>query len=463
MSQNIQAAQKCVLDRSQETALVYDLDCLGHVRLPNEEEDGHGRLKRIKFVVENPNRLEVLVGAFGSLKTEEFKNLKILDSVAPCPLADVLRVHDWAYIKRVIELASSLPPNAMAKLDKGDTNVTAESWAAALKASGAVVQAIDLVCSETCKNAFVAVRPPGHHVSSRGAVDPNMEDDDTGSNGFCLLNNVAVGAAYAMSVHRHVISKIAIVDIDIHHGNGTEAIVRGLRSPKKIEIPINVTGLSGKLEMHSFHPWLDTDDADNVFFASVHRFDGRFYPQSGMTGTDGHIVNAGLNSFSTSEDFRAAFSHQVFPQLIEFAPDLIMISAGFDGHVRDRLASGEWDISEDDYYWVTEQLVAIANISCKGRIVSVLEGGYNTKAGWLSPLAQCVASHVRALSSSWACKWTEPVEEIQDPTGSVVENITELLARADAVLAEEESFPEVKRVRVEPQDVDEEAVLFGTH
>ena len=215
--------------------------------------------------------------------------------------------------------------------------------------------------------------------------------------------------------------------------------------------------------MHSFHPWLDTDDAENVFFASVHRFDGRFYPQSGMTGTDGHIVNAGLNSFSTSKDFRAAFSHQVFPQLLDFAPDLIMISAGFDGHVRDRLASGEWDISEDDYYWVTEQLVAIANICSKGRIVSVLEGGYNTKAGWLSPLAQCVASHVRALSSSWACKWTEPVEKIQDPTGSVVENITELLARADAVLAEEESFPEVKRVRVEPQDVEEEAVLFGTH
>ena len=464
VSVNMEAAQKCVQDRARETAIVYDLDCLGHVRLPSESEDGHGRLKRIKFIVENPNRLEVLIGAYGSLKTEEFSNLRVIDSVAPCPLADVVRVHDWAYIKKVIELAESLPAGVMGKLDKGDTNVTSESWSAALKASGAVIQALDLVCSETCKNAFVAVRPPGHHVSSRGAVDPNMEDDDTGSNGFCLLNNVAVGAAYAMSVHRHVIGKVAIVDIDIHHGNGTEAIVRGLRQPKTIQLPINVTGLSGHLEMHSYHPWLDTDDANNVFFASVHRFDGKFYPQSGMSGADGHIVNAGLESFSTSRDFRSAFSHQVFPKLLDFAPDLIIISAGFDGHVRDRLASGEWDISEDDYYWVTEQLVAIANICSKGRIVSVLEGGYNTKAGWLSPLAQCVASHVRALSSSWACKWTEPPAQEDDEAASassVVGNITDLLARADAVIAqdldEEESSPKTKRMRSD----EEAAVLFG--
>lgn len=462
VSQNLEAAQKCDLDRSRETAIVYDMDCLGHVRLPDEADDGHGRLKKIKFVVENPNRLEVLVGSHGSLKTLEFSNLRFVDSVAPCPLADVLRVHDWAYIKKLIDLTSSVPANSMAKLDKGDTNVTSESWRAALKASGAVVQALDLVCSETCKNAFVAVRPPGHHVSSRGAVDPNMEDDDTGSNGFCLLNNVAIGAAYAMSVHRHVIGKVAIIDIDIHHGNGTEAIVRGLRNPKTIEIPINVTGLSGNLQMHSFHPWLDFDDANHVFFASVHRFDGRFYPQSGISGTDGHIVNAGLESYSTSADFRSAFNHQVFPKLMEFSPDLILVSAGFDGHVRDRLASGEWDITEDDYYWVTEQLVAIANICCKGRIVSVLEGGYNTKAGWLSPLAQCVASHVRALSSSWACKWTEPV---QQTSNLVVDNIAELLARADAVIAEDDASPvssfRNKRIRVDDQD--EEKALFGDH
>ena len=408
--QNLEAAQKFVHDRSRDTALVFDLDCLGHVRLPEESEDGHGRLKRIKFVVENPNRLEVLVGAHGSLKTSEFQNLRIMSSAPPCPIGDVVRVHEWAYIRKIMSIVDSISSSsAMARLDKGDTNITAESWQAALKASGCVIQAMDLVCAESCKNAFVAVRPPGHHVSSRGAVDPNLEDDDTGSNGFCLLNNVAIGAAYALSVHRHVIQKVAIVDIDIHHGNGTEAIVRGLAEPKVISIPLHFTGLSGNLEMHSYHPWLDpSTDKDNVFFASVHRFDGRFYPQSGRTGIDGNIVNAGLESFSTSADFRRAFNHLVLPQLAAFRPDLIMISAGFDGHVRDRLASGEWDITEDDYYWITEQLIAIANMYSKGRIVSVLEGGYNTKGGWLSPLAQSVASHVRALSSSWACKWEEP-------------------------------------------------------
>lgn len=473
--QNLEAAQKCVMDKARETTLVYDLDCLGHVRLAEESEDGHQRLKRIKMVVENPNRLEVLVGAHGSLKTSEFANLRTVESVAPCPLADVVRVHDWAYVQRVIKVAESAPVGSMVRLDKGDTNVTSESWAAALKASGAVVQAMDLVCSEASKSAFVAVRPPGHHVSSRGAVDPNMEDDDTGSNGFCLLNNVAIGAAYALCVHRHVIGKVAIIDFDIHHGNGTEAIVRGLRQPKTIQIPLNFTGLTGNLEMHAYHPWLDRNDADNVFFASVHRFDGRFYPQSGQTQIDSNIVNAGLESFSTSQDFRRAFSRLVLPQLAAFAPDLVMISAGFDGHVRDRLASGEWDISEDDYYWVTEQLVAIANTYSSGRIVSVLEGGYNTKGGWLSPLAQCVGAHVRALSSSWACKYVPPsgdssdeesnesvddseAEEVGIESAAVVEGITDLLARADAVLNDDVS-PANKRARID--DSSEFSQLFG--
>ena len=480
ISQNLEAAQKCVTDRSRETAVVYDLDCLGHIRLPSEMDDGHTRLKRIKFVVENPNRLEVLVGQHGSLKTREFQHVRVIDNVPLCPLSDVVRVHEWAYIQKLIQVAESAPSGAMVRLDKGDTNVTSESWKAALKASGAVIQAMDLVCSESCKTAFVAVRPPGHHVSSRGAVDPNLEDDDTGSNGFCLLNNVAIGAAYALCVHRHAINRVAIIDLDIHHGNGTEAIVRGLREPKTIQIPLTFTGLTGQLEMHSYHPWLDRNDADNVFFSSVHRFDGRFYPQSGSTGIDGNIVNAGLQSFSTSTDFRKALSHFILPQLVAFRPDIILISAGFDGHVRDRLASGEWDITEEDYYWATEQIVAIANTYCKGRIVSVLEGGYNTKGGWLSPLAQCVAAHVRALSSSWACKYVPPApeeeEEEEDSDESfesdeqdhesrhVVEGITELLARADAVLnegGESDASPQsFKRMRVDDSN-GEFTQLFG--
>jgi acetoin utilization deacetylase AcuC-like enzyme/ankyrin repeat protein len=450
VSQNLGAAQKCVFDRCRETAIVFDTDCLGHVGVPTESEDGHLRLKRVKLIVENPTRLEVLVGAHGSLRMPEFQNLRLVDSVSPCPLTDIVRVHEWAYISRLIEMTKLLGSSPMmVRIDKGDTNITTGSWLAARKAAGCVLQAMDLVCSETCKNAFVAVRPPGHHVSSRGAVDPNLEDDDTGSNGFCLLNNVAIGAAYAMCVHRHIIQRVAVIDLDIHHGNGTEAIIRGLANPKSIDIPINVCGLSGGLQMQSFHPWLDQEtDAKNVFFSSIHRYDGRFYPQSGATGVDGNIVNVGLGSFSSSEDFRNALNHIVFPKMVEFNPDLIIVSAGFDGHVRDRLASGEWEISEDDYYWATEQLVAIANMCCKGRLVSVLEGGYNTKGGWMSPLAQSVVSHVRAMSSSWASKWEEPaitesVDETDDDAhldvmySSIDDNeTTDLLARADALIHE---------------------------
>ena len=475
ISQNLEAAKKCVVDRSKDSAIIYDLDCLGHIRLPAECDDGHLRLKRIKFVVENPNRLEVLIGQSGSLKTSEFQHVRVIDSVPPCPLTDVVRVHEWSYIWKIIRTVQNAG-ETMTRLDKGDTNVSSESWSAALKAAGGVIQAMDLVCSETCKNAFVAVRPPGHHVSSFGAVDPNLEDDDTGSNGFCLLNNAAIGAAYALCVHRHVVGKVAIIDFDIHHGNGTEAIVRGLAAPKTRVIPLSFAGLSGQLEMHSHHPWLDTrTDKDSVFFASVHRFDGRFYPQSGQTGMEGNIVNAGLESFSTSEDFRTAFAQLVLPALLQFGPDLIIISAGFDGHVRDRLASGEWDITEEDYYWITEQLVAVANMSCKGRIVSVLEGGYNTRGGWLSPLAQCVASHVRALSSSWANKF-DPEDHIQHSDDdsekhedlAIIEDTSALLAKADAVLEETLSpSPDSKRMRIDTeenmgQETNEEFTeLFG--
>ncbi len=479
VSQNLGAAQKCVFDRSRETAIVFDRDCLGHVSIPSEAEDGHARLKRIKLIVENPTRLEVLVGDQGSLKMTEFQNLRVLDSVPICPLTDLVRVHDWAYVKRLVDVTNALKSmssatlgmSPMMRLDKGDTNVTVDSWHAARKAAGCVIQAMDLVCSETCKSAFVAVRPPGHHVSSRGAIDANLEDDDTGSNGFCLLNNVAIGAAYAVCVHRHVVSKVAIIDLDIHHGNGTEAIVRGLAKPKTVSVPINTCGLSGSLEMHAFHPWLDLEtDHRNVFFSSVHRYDGRFYPQSGASGVDGNIVNVGLGSFSTSADFRAALNHVIFPKMVDFHPDLIIISAGFDGHVRDRLASGEWEISEDDYYWATEQLVAIANMCCKGRIVSVLEGGYNTKGGWMSPLAQSVAAHVRALSSSWASKWVEPrleqpadEEDNEAMYSSIDDNeISDLLARADAVI-HDDSERVTKKPRTEDDDDNSEKNYINNH
>jgi acetoin utilization deacetylase AcuC-like enzyme len=239
----------------------------------------------------------------------------------------------------------------------------------------------------------------------RGAVDKELADSDAASRGFCLLNNVAIGAAYALNVHRHSISRVAIIDFDVHHGNGTEALVRGLAGPQTKVLPIFGGSVTGYLEQHSFCPWLDMGtDKDSVFFGSVHRFDGKFYPYSGMTGVDGNVVNVGLTSGASGEDLRDAFMRVILPRLTTFNPDMIFISAGFDGHKRDRLAAGQCDFDEHDFYWMTEQLLAVARECGHGRVVSVLEGGYNTRVGWLSPLSQSVTAHIRALMGSHATK-----------------------------------------------------------
>jgi acetoin utilization deacetylase AcuC-like enzyme len=236
-------------------------------------------------------------------------------------------------------------------------------------------------------------------------VDRDLEDSDRASQGFCLLNNVAIGAAYALNVHRHSIGRVAIIDFDVHHGNGTEALVRGLAGPKTKVIPIMTGAVTGYLEQHTFCPWLDPHtDKDNVFFASVHRYDGKFYPYSGATNVERSVVDVGFPSGASSEDLRDAFMRMILPRLLAFSPDMIFISAGFDGHKRDRLAAGQCEFDEHDYYWMTEQLLAVARECGHSRVVSVLEGGYNTRAGWLSPFSQAVTAHVRALVGSHATK-----------------------------------------------------------
>ena len=439
--------ERVLARHSSPTGIVYDTDCLGHVALPTESQDGHVRLKRIAAIPENPTRLEVIVGPFGALNHDEFtRRLRRVEGVRPCATADILRVHEWSYIRELEEAAAAAEEGQLVPLDGGDTKISSQSWLSALKAASCVVQAVDLVMSEACRNAFAAVRPPGHHVGMRGAVDRELEDSDRASKGFCLLNNVAIGAAYALNVHRHSIGRVAIVDFDIHHGNGTEALVRGLAGPKVTRIPLRGLGLSGVIETHQFAPWFDrTTDKDSVFFASIHRHDGKFYPYTGASSVDGNVVNVGLSSGSTSEDLRDGLSRVIIPKLLEFAPDLIFVSAGFDGHNRDRLAAGECDFSEEDFYWMTEQLMGVAQVCAKGRLVSVLEGGYNTRAGWLSPLSQSVAAHVRALCSSGISRIAG--------IGSI-----DIDDEDDDDVLNEEHDPVAKRRRMD----DEEAELFGT-
>jgi acetoin utilization deacetylase AcuC-like enzyme len=249
-------------------------------------------------------------------------------------------VHAGAHIAHIRE---SQPKTGYARIDP-DTSMSPGSYNAALRGVGGVRDAIDLVMATDNTNAFVATRPPGHHAEA----DKSM--------GFCLFNQIAIGARYAQQ--RKDLSKIAIVDFDVHHGNGTQAI-------------------------------FETDPA--IFYGSTHQ-EAPFYPNSGHSSETGagNIFNAPLPAGSGSEHFQEAMNEIILPALVDFDPDLILISAGFDGHEDDPCAG--LNLAVDDYRWVTEQLAKIANKCCHGKLVSVLEGGYDLEA-----LGQSASAHVKAL------------------------------------------------------------------
>jgi acetoin utilization deacetylase AcuC-like enzyme len=358
--------------------------------------------------------------------------------------------HEYNYVETITQMCSSIPdhPSAIAHLD-ADTTMSRWSFEAALRAAGSVCEAVDKVMSGDFRNSFCAVRPPGHHAGPRGIVRcPN--DPDGGSHGFCFLNNVAIGAAYARSMYRNDgIRKIAIVDFDVHHGNGTEEIIRQLVPTVEKSI-VRTPFAVGELGVPRYRPWLDETDVHNVFFASTHGYGPRgiefadtpqggwFYPASGETHTSDSIKNPAVVETPNMTDFllsqtwtrmgedalnncckilncglglpahdaipgmqrlevRDTYRKRILPHLREFDPDIIFISAGFDAHKRDSMNFGYVGMVEDDYEWVTEQLVRIANSCCNGRIVSVLEGGYKIHGGIVSPFARSVAAHVRSL------------------------------------------------------------------
>ena len=250
----------------------------------------------------------------------------------------LLRVHDGDYLDSI---ESASPHSGIAHLDP-DTAMNPHSLTAALRAAGAVVMATDSVIRGEAENAFCNVRPPGHHACRKRAM------------GFCFFNNVAVGAAHAIEVHG--LQRVAIVDFDVHHGNGTEDIFSGDR---------------------------------RVMMVST--FQHPFYPYSGTQGRSERMVNIPLAAYSSGVEFRNAVVNDWLPALHGFAPQMIFISAGFDAHRDDDMAS--LGLVESDYAWVTEQIVNVAARYAQGRIVSTLEGGYN-----LGALARSVGAHIRALS-----------------------------------------------------------------
>jgi len=422
---------------------------------------------------ENVRRLNVLINDDdGILRCGEFSGCKWNTDVRRAALSDVLKVHEYPYIERVSKLCSATPdhPRAIQTLD-ADTTVSRWSFEAALRAAGSVCEAVDKVMAGDVRNAFCAIRPPGHHAGPRGIV--TCPNDPDGSHGFCLLNNIAIGASYARSMYRNDgIKKIAIIDFDVHHGNGTEEIVRHL-TPIVEHAMIRTPFAVGGLHAPNYKPWLDESDVKDVFFASTHGYGPRdrqllpgavqggwFYPASGKTyksksltsPSDVEIPN--LSDFLMSQtwarlgddyrnncckiidiglglpfkddtynhgrqrlELRDAYRKNVIPSLLEFDPDMIFISAGFDAHRRDSMNFGYVGMIEEDYEWLTEQLVKVANTCCNGRVVCALEGGYKIHGGIVSPFARSVASHVRALVNGGNSREEYDAEEAEWESG----------------------------------------------
>ena len=257
------------------------------------------------------------------------------------PLAtdeQLMRVHPLKYVRAIRETA---PQTGIVHLDP-DTAMNPHSLNAALRGAGAAVLAVDLIFQGKVQNAFCSVRPPGHHALRARSM------------GFCIFNNVAIAARHA--IHAHGIERVAIIDFDVHHGNGTEEIFEG---------------------------------DPHVLMASI--FQHPFYPYSGTDMPASNMVNVPLPAGAGSKQFREAVTMEWLPALDEFMPELVVFSAGFDAHIEDDMAMLQ--LRDADYGWVTEQVKAIADRHAGGRIVSMLEGGYA-----LSALGRSVVQHVRVLA-----------------------------------------------------------------
>jgi acetoin utilization deacetylase AcuC-like enzyme len=284
---------------------------------------------------ERPDRLRAVKSALAS---PAFNGLK--RELAPlADLAVIERLHPARYVEAI---RAATPKQGLIWLDP-DTAMCPKSYDAALRAAGAVVYAVDQVMSGAAGNAFCAVRPPGHHAEPSRAM------------GFCLFNSVAIAAQHARAAHGA--ERVAVVDFDVHHGNGTQDAF-----------------------------WSDKD----LFYGSTHQMP--LFPGTGAlseTGV-GNIFNAPLSALDGSARFREAFLTRILPALHNFGPDVLLISAGFDAHRDDPLAQIE--LSEEDFTWVTDRLMEMADKHAGGRVVSTLEGGYDLKA-----LGRSTAAHVQAL------------------------------------------------------------------
>ncbi|ATX67131.1 histone deacetylase family protein [Roseinatronobacter bogoriensis] len=292
----------------------------------------------------HPEQIARMTAIASALNAPEFAGLMRLD--APLGTEDqLLLCHPEQYISRI---RKALPAAGIYQLD-ADTHVSPGSMNAALRGVGGACQAVNLVMEGTAQNAFVGLRPPGHHAERATPM------------GFCLFGTVAIAACHAME--RHGLQRVAVVDFDVHHGNGTQDLL-----------------------------W----DEQRAFFVSSHQMP--LWPGTGKAeerGAFSNVMNIPLPPGTDGASFRRIYEDMVLPQLDRFAPELVLVSAGFDAHRDDPLA--QLELLEDDFAWVTGALCDIAARHCAGRLVSVLEGGYD-----LDALGRSVAAHIRVLMEKGA-------------------------------------------------------------
>ena len=304
------------------TVLISHTDCLKHITPEN-----------------HPERVERLISIMDSLKNLKDPDLVRLDAPEGSE-TDILRVHPIEYLDN---LKQKSPVDGFVALDP-DTFMSAGSLPAAMRGVGGIIKAVDLVMTDQANNVFVVTRPPGHHAEKETSM------------GFCLFGNVSIAAKYALDHHK--LPKVAVVDFDVHHGNGTQDIL-----------------------------W----NEKRSLFISSHQMP--LYPGTGKEneiGIENNILNIPLPPNTMGKDFRYLYENKVFPALEKFSPDLLLVSAGFDAHASDPLAN--INLADEDFVWITGRLCDLADKHCNGRLVSTLEGGYD-----LDALAKCVTTHLKTL------------------------------------------------------------------
>ena len=452
-----------------KTAIVYNKSCINHIKLPDNNPIKH--FKQLSKFFENSDRLSCLISEDnGIMLNEQIFNYSnetkkepdiiigqkyiIYETQRKSCLNDILKCHDIKYIKALKYKSDNILKNKNKKKDIQnfwddvdldlieknyflynyketdtentenkeensnlykyekidiDTFINQYSYENIFYSTGCILDAIDLIMTEgLAYNAFALIRPPGHHSGYYGPVENKFNT----SNGFCIVNNIAIAAAYTKYRYNELIKKIAIVDIDVHHGNGTQEIVEMLNY-KNFTKPFNYEKICGvKITEKQNINWLDFDDAKNVLFISTHIYDknnpDKFYPYSGSdennTKKDSDIYPGGIYNipFEYKEnypyEYRNILRSKIIPRLYKFKPDIIFVSAGFDGHKLENINENHMLLQENDYGYIAQQLQFVANKFCKGRMIAVLEGGYNINTGVISSFAQSVFNFARFMN-----------------------------------------------------------------